>query len=420
MEATMQRTGADAVDLAVLQRRVVGALVAGQILGGLGIGATLSIGAVLASEVGGSEALAGTAATLATLGAAAAAIPLARLSQRRGRRVALTAGTLTAALGATVAVMATGASSFPLLLLGFALLGSGVAVNLQSRFAATDVADSRHRGRDLSIVVWSTTVGSVVGPNLFGPGETVARLFDMPPLTGSFVFAVVAQLAAAVVYLVTLRPDPYLVSRDRQPAPAGSGGGGEVRSGSLVALAVAVLGVSHAVMISVMSMTPVHLVHHGETLTAIGLTLSVHIAGMFALSPVFGWLSDHVGRYATILLGQGMFAVALVVIALGDTSTAMVTVGLVFLGLGWSAATVSASALITDLVTGSARPRIQGRSDLAMNVAGALGGALAGPLLALVGFAGIAWTAGVLVVALVISVLVVPRSGPGAPGVAPA
>jgi MFS family permease len=417
----MQRTGADAVDLAVLQRRVVGALVAGQILGGLGMGATLSIGAVLASEVGGSEALAGTAATLATLGAAAAAIPLARLSQWRGRRVALTAGTLTAALGATVAVVATGASSFPLLLLGFALLGSGVAVNLQSRFAATDVADARHRGRDLSLVVWSTTIGSVVGPNLFGPGETVARAFGMPPLTGSFVFAVVAQLAAAVVYLVTLRPDPYLVSRDRQPArPAGSGGGGEVRSNSLVVLAVAVLGVSHAVMISVMSMTPVHLVHHGETLTAIGLTLSVHIAGMFALSPVFGWLSDHVGRYATILLGQGLFAVALVVIALGDTSTAMVTVGLVFLGLGWSAATVSASALITDLVTGSARPRIQGRSDLAMNVAGALGGALAGPLLALVGFAGIAWTAGVLVVALVVSVLVVPRSGPGAPGVAPA
>jgi MFS family permease len=418
----MLGTDTGVLDLVALQRRVVTALVAGQVLGGLGIGATLSIGAVLASEVGGSETLAGAAATLTTLGAAVAAIPLARLSQHRGRRVALTVGTLTAAVGATLSVVATGASNFALLLLGFALLGSGVAVNLQSRFAATDVADASHRGRDLSIVVWSTTVGSVVGPNLFGPGEVIARQFGMPHLTGSFAVAVVAQLAAAVVYLVSLRPDPYLVSRNLRAAPGGSpaAGKGGVRSLSLVVLAVAVLGVSHAVMISVMSMTPVHLVHHGETLTAIGFTLSVHIAGMFALSPVFGWLSDQTGRYATILLGQGLFAVALVILALGDRSAALVTIGLVFLGLGWSASTVAASALVTDLVTGSARPRIQGRTDLAMNVAGAVGGAVAGPLLALVGYAGLAWIAGVFVIGLVLAVLVVPRTGPGTPGVAPA
>jgi MFS family permease len=141
---------------------------------------------------------------------------------------------------------------------------------------------------------------------------------------------------------------------------------------------------------------------------------------MFALSPVFGWLSDHIGRYGAILLGQGLFAIALGIVALADRSTALVTVGLVFLGLGWSASTVSASALVTDLVTGSARPRIQGRSDLAMNVAGALGGAIAGPLLAVVGFAGLALVAGVLVVAQAVAVLVVPRGGPGATAVAPA
>jgi len=319
-------------------------------------------------------------------------------------------------------VVATGASSFPLLLLGLTLLGAGVAVNLQSRFAATDVADASHRGRDLSIVVWSTTVGSVVGPNLFAPGEVIARLLGMPPLTGSFAIAVVAQLAAAVVYLVTLRPDPYLVSRDLQSAASATPGAGEGRleSRPLVVLAVVVLGVSHAVMISLMSMTPVHLLHHRETLAAIGLTLSVHIAGMFALSPVFGWLSDRVGRYPTILLGQGLFAAAIVVVALGDRSTALVTVGLVLLGLGWSASTVAASALVTDLVTGSARPRIQGRSDLTMNAAGALGGAMAGPLFAGLGYAGLAWISGVLVVALVLAVLVVPRASGGTPGVASA
>jgi MFS family permease len=399
-------TGA-AIDLVSLQRSTVRTLVAGQILGGLSIGATLSIGAVLATEVSGSEAFAGAAATLSTLGAAAAAIPLARLTLRFGRRIALSIGTLSAMAGAVVTVIAASVMLFPLLLVGFGLLGVGGAVGLQSRFAATDVADVRHRGRDLSIVVWSTTIGSVVGPNLFGPGEVIATRLGMPHLTGSFVIAVAAQLAAAAIYLFALRPDPYFVSRSLPTVPNPSVPGGAVRGRTLVVFAIAVLAISHAVMVSVMSMTPVHLVHHGASLAVVGLTLSMHIAGMFALSPVFGWLSDRIGRFATILIGQGLFAVALVVVAVGASSESLVTVGLVLLGLGWSASTVSASALVADLVTGAARPRIQGRSDLVMNVVGAGGGALAGPVLALVGYEGLALAAGILVCGIVIAVLVV-------------
>ncbi|PWC06091.1 MFS transporter [Mycetocola zhujimingii] len=397
-----------------LQKRTVWVLVAGQILGGLGIGATLSIGSVLATEVGGSEAWAGTAATLSTLGAAAAAIPLGRLTRRYGRRISLSLGTLTALFGAMVTVLSAAMDFFPLMLLGFAMLGAGAAVGLQSRFAATDVADPRHRGRDLSIVVWSATIGSVIGPNLFGPGEVIAEWFGMPPLTGSFVIAVVAQFAAVCVYAFALRPDPYLVSQelaaaqpDQDTAVAKTTSGGVARNRSLVFMTIGILGLSHAIMVSVMSMTPVHLVHHGTSLAGVGLTLSLHIGGMFALSPVFGWLSDRVGRFPIILTGQALFVVALATVAFGDESMTLVTVGLIFLGLGWSASTVAASALLGDLVTGAARPVIQGRSDLVMNLAGAAGAASAGPALALVGYPGLAVSAGVLVAAIVVAVLVV-------------
>jgi MFS family permease len=395
-----------APDLTALQLRTVRVLVVGQILGGLGIGATLSIGAVLATAVSGSEAFAGAAATTSTLGAAAAAIPLARLAQRFGRRVSLSLGTVAAMAGSSLTVLAAGLMSFPLLLLGFGLIGFGGAVGLQSRFAATDVANADHRGRDLSIVVWSATIGAVVGPNLFGPGEVLAGWLGMPPLTGSFVIAVAAQLTAALVYFFALRPDPYLVSQQLTDRSATNPADGTVRNRNLVLFAIAVLAISHAVMVSVMSMTPVHLVHHGISLVEIGLMLSLHIAGMFALSPVFGWLSDRLGRLAVILLGQLLFGLALSVIAVGESSETFVTVGLIFLGLGWSASTVAASALLTDLVTGAARPKIQGRSDLVMNGAGALGGAAAGPVLALVGYSGLAWSAGVLVVAITVGVLV--------------
>jgi MFS family permease len=408
------------LDLVALQHRTVRVLVAGQILGGLGIGATLSIGSVLAAEVSGSEAWAGSAATLSTLGAAAVAIPLGRLTRRYGRRVSLSLGTGIALVGAVVTVVAAGMVLFPLMLLGFGMLGSGAAVGLQSRFAATDVADPRHRGRDLSIVVWSATIGSVVGPNLFGPGEVIATWLRMPPLTGSFVIAIAAQFAAVCVYAFALKPDPYLVSQtitaeaagsDDPPAATAAAGSaatnGHVRSRTLVLVTIGILGLSHATMVSVMSMTPVHLVHHGTTLAGVGLTLSLHIAGMFALSPLFGWLSDRFGRYRVILAGQAMFAISLVIVAFGEQSMTWVTVGLIFLGLGWSASTVSASALLGDLVTGAARPIIQGRSDLVMNLSGAVGGAAAGPALALVGYPGLAASAGVLVAAAVIAVIAV-------------
>ena len=440
-------------DIAAVQTRTVWALVAGQILGGLGIGATLSIGAILAAHVSGNDAVSGTAATFSTLGAAAAAIPLARLAAKLGRRPALTVGTLTALLGSVTIVIATALGAFPLLLLGFAFLGVGSAVNLQSRFAATDLADAAHRGRQLSLVVWSTTIGSVVGPNLSGPGEHIANLLGMPHLTGSFAIAIAAQLLAAVVYLVALRPDPYLLSRTLSPGsglpssavpssaadssstahPASAATTGSIaasaagsvrdapaptdlpreastlRTRRLIIFAIAAIAAGHLVMVAVMSMTPLHMTHHGSTIGAIGFTISLHIAGMYALSPVFGWLSDKVGRFATILMGQGLLAIGLAVVSLGELDASLVTVGLTFVGLGWSAITVAGSALVSDLASGDARPRIQGRSDLTMNLAGALGGASAGPVLAMIGYAGLASVAGIIVLAVVVTTIVVMR-----------
>lgn len=395
--------------LVPLQTRVVRVLVLGQILGGLGMGATLSIGAVLATEISGSEAWAGAAATGSTLGAALAAIPLARIAHRRGRRMALTAGVLTAALGALVTVFAASAASFPLLLAGFALLGVGSAVNLQSRFAATDVASVRHRGRDLSVVVWSATIGAVIGPNLFGPGAIVAQWLGMPPLTGSFAIAVVAQLLTAGVFFFGLRPDPLLLSRTIPDPQEQAVGEGVVRVRSTVVFAMASIGISHAVMVAVMSMTPVHLSHHGAALSIVGITISLHVAGMYGFSPVFGWSSDRFGRIQTILIGQALFAVALISVSFGADNTTLVTVGLIFLGLGWSASTVGGSALINDLVTGGARTKVQGRTDLVMNASGAIGGAAAGPVLALVGYAGLAACAAVLVAVVAIFSVTVHR-----------
>jgi MFS family permease len=389
-------------DYRATQRRSVALLSAGQVLGGLGLGAGLSLGAIIAAELSGSPAWSGMAATMTTLGAAAFAIPLARLARFRGRRVALTVGALVAALGAVATIASVVADSFPLLLVALAMLGSGTAVALQSRFAATDLATPKHRARDLSLVVWATSLGAIVGPNLVGPGEWVGVTLGLPPLAGSFVFTVAAQIVAAAVYTVGLRPDPLLLRQELDAAPATpSSVAPAVARPHHAVFAITAVALSHAVMVSVMSMTPVHLSGHGSSITIVGLVISLHIAGMYLLSPVFGALADRAGRVAVILLGQGIFVAALVTVAVAADSQAGVTVGLVLLGLGWSASTVAGSALLSESVAAERRSIMQGRSDLAMNGAGAVGGALAGPVLALLGYSGLAVVALAIVVVTV-------------------
>ncbi|WP_370261471.1 MFS transporter [Cryobacterium sp. TMT4-10] len=393
-------------DHSPMQRAVVRVLIIGQILGGIGMGATLSLGALLAAQLSGSSAWSGMAATMSTLGAALVAVPLARLAQSRGRRRSLAAGSLIAGTGAVLAITAVAVDTFPLLLLALMLLGAGSATNLQARFAATDLASTQFRARDLSIVVWSTTIGAVLGPNLFGPGEVVGSALGLPPLTGAFAFSLLATVGAALVYTVGLRPDPLLTALAARgvdaSAPIKRGGLAIVRTNSQARFAVAVIALSHATMVALMSMAPVHLRDHGATLTVVGLTISLHVAGMYALSPVFGALADRVGRLPVILSGQALLLASLTIFWLAGESQTAMTVGLILLGLGWSASVVAGSALIAESVGVHDRAALQGFSDLSMNAAGALGGALAGLVLSAVGYSGLGLAtmvlAGVIVV----------------------
>ena len=379
-----------------VQRRTVTVLIAGQIVSGLGFGAAVSMGALLVAAVTGSEAWSGMAATMNTLGAALFAVPLALFARRRGRRVSLTTGALLAAFGAlAVAASAVLGNTF-LLLLSMAVMGIGSALNFQARFAATDMAPDATRGRDLSLVVWSTTIGAVIGPNLAEPADTFGRALGLPELTGGFVIAAAAQLLGALLYMIALRPDPLLLALGPQRM-AGSGpgrrplGGFAILRGNLTARsAVLATSLSHAVMVALMGMTPIHLMGHGATLSIVGLTISLHVAGMFGLSPVFGILTDQIGGRAVILAGQVLLAAALLVAALGSHSNELVAVALVLLGVGWSASNVAGSTVLSGAVPAAQRPATQGTSDLLMNLTGASGGALAGLILAGIGFSGLA------------------------------
>jgi len=391
----MPDTAASAsIDLVAAQRRTVRVLAAGQVLTGVAFGATLSLGALLAADLSGQEALSGFATAAVTLGAALTAIPLARLAARRGRRFALTMGNLAALTGIVVVITAAAMRLFPLLLVGIALIGAGNAGTLQSRFAATDLATTARRGRDLATVVWATTVGGVVGPLLLAPGELVGASIGMPRLTGAYLFSFAAQVCAFALYVLVLRPDPLLLAQrlDRDKATSVVTAP-EIDRPGIARFAMLTVAASHVTMASVMAMTPVHLSHivaPDAVTLAVGVTIALHVFGMYGLSPVFGILADRIGRLSVILVGQALLAASLVVASLFGESQAGVLVALVLLGLGWSAATVAGSALLTEATPLASRPRRQGRSDTLMTACAAFGSVLAGIILGLVGYGGLA------------------------------
>lgn len=381
-----------------LQRKTVRVLTSGQILGGFALGSTLSIGSLLAADLSGSAAWAGSAATFSTLGAATWAMPMARLANAKGRRISLAAGAGLAILGAVLVITSAAIHFFPLLLIALFLLGGSSAAGLQARFAAVDLSgsSSRSTGRDLATVVWATTIGAVIGPNLFGPGEVIGGWLGLPTMTGPFIFTIAAQLSATTVFWFGLRPDPLLVAKEIDSAKGGlkpktsfKTALATLRKYPVAAFAVTAIALSHMVMVSVMSMTPLHMHEMGYDLVVVGFTISLHIAGMYAFSPIFGWLSDKIGKVKVVLIGQGIYVLALGIAGFGQHDRTLVTVGLFLLGLGWSASTVSASALLAQTLPLSEKTNVQGLSDTSMNLAGAIGGAVSGSIMAGIAFLGL-------------------------------
>lgn len=386
--------------VAAIQRRTVRVLVLTQAVGALGITIGIATASLLAKDLSGSEALSGLAQTAQVLGAALISFLLASVMSRRGRRIGLVTGYLLGAGGGGLAVLAGVVGSMALLLVGAALLGAGTSANSAARFAATDLADDTNRARSLSVVVWATTIGAVLGPNLTGPAGAFADAVNIPELTGPFAIGAFGMLAAALVAFLMLRPDPLFVAREREGevnighVAAGSSATrawGAVRERRVIGFAIAGLALAHATMVSVMVMTPLHMQHGGAEIDVIGLVISVHVLGMFAFSPLVGMLADRVGRALVLGIGGMVLVVALLLCASSPEGMSwQVTAGLFLLGVGWSLAMVSASTMIAEHAPLDARTDVQGSSDLVMGVTAASAGALAGLVVDLAGYPALA------------------------------
>ncbi|MHC3395388.1 MFS transporter [Bacillus subtilis] len=391
-----------------LYKRTLFVVSISQIFGGAGLAAGVTVGALIAQQMLGTDAFAGLPSALFTLGSAGSALIVGRLSQRYGRRTGLSAGFMIGGLGALGVIMAAIINSIFLLFISLLIYGAGTATNLQARYAGTDLANHKQRATAVSITMVFTTFGAVAGPSLVNVMGDFALSIGVPSLAGPFILAAAAYMLAGVVLFIMLRPDPLVIAKTIEAANEEPGDKGhlaatehtENKKGIIVGATVMVL--TQIVMVAIMTMTPVHMRHHGHDLGAVGLVIGFHIGAMYLPSLVTGVLVDRLGRTAMAISSGTTLLLAGVIAAFapGD-SMVLLVIALSLLGLGWNFGLISGTALIVDSTDTATRAKTQGTVDVLIALSGAAGGALSGMIVAGSSYLALSFTGGMLSLLLI-------------------
>lgn len=366
------------------------------LFGGAAVGATgffagVAVAPLAAEDLTGAVTWSGMPGAMGIVGTAVGAGLVSVILRRAGRRAGLTAGYGVGVVGAVLAVLALRTGSFPLLLVGVGLFGIGHASTQLTRYVVAELHEAAHRGRALGWIVWAGTVGGVVGPNLLGPAGDAAASAGQPELAGPYVVGALAMLFVAVIYQAALRPDPgaLAVVEEAQEPVADAVAPPSVWRLPIVRVAIAVMVTGQVVMVWLMSMTPVHIREAGGDLGRVGLILSAHIFGMYALAPLAGWVEDRFGSIPAIATALTTLAVSAVLAASAPVGGLLMGVALFLLGLGWSFGFVAGSTMLARGIPSAVRASVQGRVETAVWLTSATASLGAGLLLDVVGYVGL-------------------------------
>ncbi len=412
----------DAAERDRLQRRTLTSLRLTQVPGQAAVAGMVAVVSLLASDMLGSDRLAGLGSASFTMGAALTSIPLAAYMRRRGRRRGLAIALTIGSLGSAIAAFGGEARLFPIFVFGMIAFGAGQAATLQQRYVAADLAEPAQAGAAIAAIVWVGTLGAVFGPLLTPAAKAFGRTLGLDELVGPFVVGSILFAVAAVGVTLRLRPDPLEVLGTLNPNAQRTRPLRQIRASSSVIsassgakLGLVAMAISQAVMVGVMTMTPPHMKDHDHSdLSA--YVIAFHIVGMYALAPLVGRFSDRVGPHRAIRIGAGVLIAGTLGTVVAGYVPVLMFIGLFLLGLGWNIGIIAGSTLLTQSVPAQSRVEVQGTADLTMSLCGAVAAFSSGFVKDSFGFHLLADGAALLGAMLLIAAWV---SGPRLQAVAP-
>lgn len=384
----------DSRNVHTLRVRASVLLVAGVSIGSTAFIIAMTVTALAAASITGRPMWSGLPVAAGILGTATGTSLLSASMLRWGRRLSLIATYALASLGALVACLGIVAESMVLLVAGVFVIGIGNSANALTRYVAADLQAPDRRATMIGWVVWSGTIGAVVGPNLLDPANRAGVSAGLPPLSGTYLVCALTFLVAGLVYVVLLRPDPSTLAVESDD---GRGPFGEPRASLArlfrtpqIQVSAVALVLGHVVMVLIMTMTPLHVRAAGHGLDVVGVIASSHVVGMFVFSPVTGWLVDRVGALRVILGAQALLLLSAVGGMMVPASRpSWIGATLFFLGLGWNLGFVAGSAHLTRGVAPADRALLQGRTDSMVWIAAAAASLVSSLLYSTVGFEGL-------------------------------
>lgn len=392
-----------------LYRRTLFIVVLSQIFGGAGLAAGITVGALLAQDMLGTDSFSGVPTALFTLGSAGAALLVGRISQRFGRGSGLAAGFLAGGIGAIGVVVSAITNNILLLFVSLLIYGSGGATNLQARYAGTDLASPKQRATAISIAMVSTTFGAVAGPNLVDVMGRFATKIGVPALSGPFILAAATYILAGLVLLVLMRPDPLIVAkaiadekRKNKNILSESNTNTQTFNKRGIISAATLMVLTQLVMVAIMTMTPVHMGEHGHGLREVGMIIGFHVGAMYLPSLLTGILVDKIGRtFMAIAAGVTLLSAGILAAMAPGESIILLTLALILLGLGWNFGLISGTAILVDSTNHINRAKLQGSIDVMVALSGASGGVLSGVVVANSSYATLSIAGGILSLLLI-------------------
>ena len=388
--------------------RNIDVLAGAQLLGSLAFGLVLTVAATSLLVLTQDDGIAGLGQAAIIIGASILTLPIAWLTDRFGRRIGLGSAYICATLGALLLAVSFSAGQWVPMIVGLLLCGGGTVAGLAIRFAATETAKTKADvPRFMALVMWTATIGSVLGPNLAGP---LSSWFGDNYFTGAYlVIAGIIALAATVVLVfyrnepretgpgASAKPDaPEATTRKRGPSLATQLR--LIRSNKRIAIGIVVSAFGHAVMVGLMAMAPVTMHHYDATAEYIGFAMSLHLGAMYVFSPLVGEFVSRFGADRISLLGLSVLFTSAIALALsGGGSYWWMVIGLILLGLGWSCTMIAGSTMVTQAADPEVKVAIQGATDLSINVLGGLASLGAGLLVNAAGYTVLGVSAGGLI-----------------------
>ena len=328
---------------------------------------------VLVTQMIGSAALAGIGTSITGLSRLIIAYPIGRLTDTYGRKAGVILGLLLVGLGASITGVAAMQEYFPIFLLGILVMGLGTGAVQQLRVAAADMFPPNRRAEGLGYVLTGSLVGAMIGPVLIRTAEAVSDSVDIEPIALAWFFVPIAVVISMAMVL-RVRPDPKEIAEnlgdyypDYTPPEIPQRPAGKV--GILYFLnhypkltAFVSMFCVQGNMNMMMTMTALALRRHDFSLSAISLSVAIHVMGMFGLSLPLGRLADRVGRRNVMLLGL-VLASAGSWLVVATPSYTIITTGTFLVGLGWSCVNIASTALYADTTSPSERGQVIGAND---------------------------------------------------------